>query len=226
MAQLILRHRSRIAHHGLMAPLRRRAMVGHGAELAQLVELAADAREGRGSVVVVSGEAGAGKSRVTAEFADGIGDSDLVLVGHGVGLAEGDVPLGVWRNRCATMRSRRWPIRPSHRHDRQPKNVRRAALPRHGRRRIGHPARRMLSEGLRTHAAESRRSRVPASWQTTTPTNQQVSTQIGSPSARLRAEFRRVFATDARSLPDSTAANRRQPNPSGNARRRGVADPE
>ncbi|GAB3056200.1 helix-turn-helix transcriptional regulator [Intrasporangium mesophilum] len=74
---------------------RSRVMVGRDTELSHLLDLAEDARGSRGSVVIISGEAGVGKSRLVAELTDRIRGRDLVVFGHGVELSEGDVPFGV-----------------------------------------------------------------------------------------------------------------------------------
>ena len=67
--------------------------VGRGEELAALEAAVAQAREGRGSAVLVAAEAGMGKTRLISEFgarAEGAGAT--VLVGECVPVAEGELP--------------------------------------------------------------------------------------------------------------------------------------
>src|SRR5579862_2382608 len=64
--------------------------VGRASELAALVDALADQRV---RAVLVSGEAGIGKSRLVAEFASRAGAGALVLVGHCPELGEGGVPF-------------------------------------------------------------------------------------------------------------------------------------
>jgi predicted ATPase len=67
--------------------------IGRERELAALDAALTDARAGSPSGVLVSGEAGVGKSRLIAEFAATAGSDDaLVLVGHCVEVAEGELP--------------------------------------------------------------------------------------------------------------------------------------
>lgn len=54
---------------------RRATLTGRGTELAALAQAAASARRGGGGVVLVSGEAGVGKSRLCREFAASLGDA-------------------------------------------------------------------------------------------------------------------------------------------------------
>ena len=64
--------------------------VGRASELAALVDALADQRV---RAVLVSGEAGIGKSRLVAEFTSRVGAGALVLVGHCPELGEGGVPF-------------------------------------------------------------------------------------------------------------------------------------
>ncbi|WP_433158806.1 BTAD domain-containing putative transcriptional regulator [Kribbella sp. CA-247076] len=62
----------------LFSSVRRDRMVGRSTELERLRALWQDVRAGAGRVVLVSGEAGVGKTRLVAEFADGTGVDVLV----------------------------------------------------------------------------------------------------------------------------------------------------
>src|SRR4051794_10533696 len=69
---------------------------GRDVELRQLLELAELARSGSATSVLVHGEAGIGKTRLVSELVSSLrARSDLVVVGHGVHLSEGEVPFGV-----------------------------------------------------------------------------------------------------------------------------------
>jgi tetratricopeptide (TPR) repeat protein len=61
---------------GLKAPL-----VGREEALGRLRQAYADARSGRGGVLLISGEAGIGKSRLMQDFAMGLAGQALVLAG-------------------------------------------------------------------------------------------------------------------------------------------------
>lgn len=61
---------------GLRAPL-----IGREEALARLQQAYVNARLGRGGVILISGEAGIGKSRLMQEFATGLADQALVLAG-------------------------------------------------------------------------------------------------------------------------------------------------
>jgi hypothetical protein len=188
-----------------MAPLRN-GMVGRDAELARLVELAADAREGRGSVVVVSGEAGAGNLGWSRRSSTGFLTPTSCSSATAYDSPRATCPSAPWR-RCATMRSRRWPTRPSQRHDRQPKNVRRAALPRQGRRRIGAQRSSNASRGAadpRSRIAAVTRSGVMADHDAT---NQQVSTRMG----HLSQAASRLSPRIRHRRPQSAGLDRREP---------------
>ncbi|MDT4914996.1 MAG: hypothetical protein QOC66_4124, partial [Pseudonocardiales bacterium] len=69
-------------------------MVGRDTELNALAAAAARAREGEPGLVLVTGEAGIGKSRLVSEFAGGVEDA-LTLVSHGVAMSTGEIPFGV-----------------------------------------------------------------------------------------------------------------------------------
>jgi len=66
------------------------SFVGRASELAALVDALADQQV---RAVLVSGEAGIGKSRLVAEFTSRVGFGALVLVGHCPELGEGGVPF-------------------------------------------------------------------------------------------------------------------------------------
>ena len=66
--------------------------VGRREELAALEAAAAQASEGLGSVVLLSGEAGMGKSRLLSELAQRVADEMTVVVGECLPLAEGELP--------------------------------------------------------------------------------------------------------------------------------------
>lgn len=77
-----------------MARTRSRIMVGRDEEISRLLDAADRARSGEPVLVVVTGEAGIGKSRLVGELTRRLDDA-LVLVGHGVDMATGDLPFGV-----------------------------------------------------------------------------------------------------------------------------------
>ena len=77
-----------------MARIRSRVMVGRDAELGALAAAAARARQGEVGLVLVTGEAGIGKSRLVSEFIAGLDDA-LTLVSHGVAMSTGEIPFGM-----------------------------------------------------------------------------------------------------------------------------------
>jgi DNA-binding CsgD family transcriptional regulator len=77
-----------------MARMRSRVMVGRAAELAVLSAAAQRARAGEVGLLLVTGEAGIGKSRLVSEFVSGLDDA-LTLVSHGVAMSTGEIPFGV-----------------------------------------------------------------------------------------------------------------------------------
>lgn len=73
-------------------------MVGRAAELATLLGALDDVERGSPSMILVAGEAGAGKSRLLAEFATvARGRGALVALGGCVELREGGIPYGPFR---------------------------------------------------------------------------------------------------------------------------------
>lgn len=77
-----------------MARVRSREMVGRDRDLATLLDLAEAARGSRPRLALVTGEAGIGKTRLVQEMEARLDDA-LVLTGHGVDLATGELPFGV-----------------------------------------------------------------------------------------------------------------------------------
>jgi DNA-binding CsgD family transcriptional regulator len=70
-------------------------MVGRDAELARLLSAAERTRGGQVNAVWVVGEAGIGKTRLVEEMTSRLDAADLVLIGHGVDLENGELPYGV-----------------------------------------------------------------------------------------------------------------------------------
>jgi DNA-binding CsgD family transcriptional regulator len=77
-----------------VARIRSRVMVGRDAELRALEATAVRARQGEVALVLVTGEAGIGKSRLVSEFVAGLGDA-LSVVSHGVAMSTGEIPFGL-----------------------------------------------------------------------------------------------------------------------------------
>jgi DNA-binding CsgD family transcriptional regulator len=94
-------------HDRAMAAVRSQRFVGREGELAALRAAADRALTGAPTVVVVEGEAGIGKSRLVAEFTEGLRHSGvLVATGHGVDLAGGALPYGVVAGLIRDLRTR------------------------------------------------------------------------------------------------------------------------
>ncbi|HZC69937.1 MAG TPA: AAA family ATPase [Jatrophihabitans sp.] len=74
--------------------MRSRVMVGRDAELSALAAAAARARQGEVGLVLVTGEAGIGKSRLVSDFVSRLDDA-LTLMSHGVAMSTGEIPFGV-----------------------------------------------------------------------------------------------------------------------------------
>lgn len=70
-------------------------MSGRGAELAVLLEAFGRAQAGDAQVVVVTGEAGIGKTRLVREFAERVPGETVVALGHAVPLSGDAIPYGV-----------------------------------------------------------------------------------------------------------------------------------
>lgn len=85
-----------------MGRWRSREMVGRDRELALLRGAADRARSGQPGLVLVTGEAGIGKTRLVRELEEQVPDG-LVLTGHGVDLATGGLPFGVLADTLADL---------------------------------------------------------------------------------------------------------------------------
>ena len=70
-------------------------MVGREAPLRELLEAASAARDGEARSILVTGEAGIGKSRLVAELLEHCEQWALVASGHGTPLSSGALPYGV-----------------------------------------------------------------------------------------------------------------------------------
>lgn len=81
-----------------VAALPESPLVGRDAEVAAVLGAAGDARAGEGRCVVVTGEAGLGKTRLVTEAVRRMvatDDPPLVLVGHATDMTTGEIPFGV-----------------------------------------------------------------------------------------------------------------------------------
>lgn len=85
-----------------MARPRSPVMVGRDAELSVLQAAAERARRGEVGLVLVTGEAGIGKSRLVAELAARLADA-RVPVSHGVAMSTGEIPFGVLAELLASL---------------------------------------------------------------------------------------------------------------------------
>lgn len=70
------------------------SLVGREAELERIAGALVRARQGASRCLLVTGEAGIGKSRLVAEAVGSLEDA-LVLTGHGVDMSTGEIPFGV-----------------------------------------------------------------------------------------------------------------------------------
>lgn len=84
-----------VYQHDPMALLRRLPFVGRQAEYETMMKKLADARNGRGAVVLLAGEPGIGKTRLTEEFCEHASSNATVIRGN---CYEGAVaaPFGPW----------------------------------------------------------------------------------------------------------------------------------
>jgi class 3 adenylate cyclase/tetratricopeptide (TPR) repeat protein len=84
-----------VYQHDPMALLRKLPFVGRDAEYEAMLKRLADARNGRGGVILLAGEPGIGKTRLTEEFCEHASGSATVVRGN---CYEGDVaaPFGPW----------------------------------------------------------------------------------------------------------------------------------
>ena len=78
-------------HDPVVAPAR---LIGRDEDVAILRDAVVSARAGEPRCVLVTGEAGIGKTRLVAEALTGIDDA-LVVTGHGADMATGEIPFGV-----------------------------------------------------------------------------------------------------------------------------------
>ena len=69
-------------------------LIGREAELERIAGAVVSARDGASRCLLVTGEAGIGKSRLVAEALSALDDA-LVLTGHAVDMATGEIPFGV-----------------------------------------------------------------------------------------------------------------------------------
>ena len=70
------------------------SLVGREAELDRIAGAVVSARGGTSRCLLVTGEAGIGKSRLVAEAVGSLGDA-LVLTGHAADMTTGEIPFGV-----------------------------------------------------------------------------------------------------------------------------------
>lgn len=82
---------ARPCHDPLVASAR---LIGRDDDLATLRDAVVGARAGVPRCVIVTGEAGIGKSRLVSEALTGVEDA-LVVTGHGADMATGEIPFGV-----------------------------------------------------------------------------------------------------------------------------------
>ena len=69
-------------------------LVGREAEVERIAEALVSARDGASRCLLVTGEAGIGKSRLVAEAVGSLGDA-LVITGHAADMSTGEIPFGV-----------------------------------------------------------------------------------------------------------------------------------
>lgn len=83
--------RAAACHDSGVAPAR---LIGRDEEVAILRDAVVSARAAEPRCVLVTGEAGIGKSRLVREALDGLDDA-LVIAGHGADMSTGEIPFGV-----------------------------------------------------------------------------------------------------------------------------------
>ncbi len=78
--------------------VRRTPLIGRAEELSQLGDALSSARRGQPVAVLISGEAGIGKTRLVSEATARLEDDDVVMTGQAVELAGGALPFGLLRS--------------------------------------------------------------------------------------------------------------------------------
>ena len=78
--------------------MRRTPLIGRAEELSQLDDALSSARHRRPVAVLISGEAGIGKTRLVSEATTRLEDDDVVMTGQAVDLAGGALPFGLLRS--------------------------------------------------------------------------------------------------------------------------------
>ena len=81
-----------------MTGVRRTPLIGRAEELSQLGDALSSARRGQPVAVLISGEAGIGKTRLVSEATARLEDDDVVMTGQAVELAGGALPFGLLRS--------------------------------------------------------------------------------------------------------------------------------
>jgi AAA ATPase domain len=78
--------------------VRRTPLIGRVEELSKLDDALSSARRRQPVAVLISGEAGIGKTRLVSEATARLADDDVVMTGQAVELAGGPLPLGLLRS--------------------------------------------------------------------------------------------------------------------------------
>ncbi len=81
-----------------MTGVRRTPLIGRAEELSQLDDALSSARHRQPVAVLISGEAGIGKTRLVSEATARLEDDDVVMTGQAVELAGGALPFGLLRS--------------------------------------------------------------------------------------------------------------------------------